>query len=48
VARVIHFLGMAAIVAFLVVHIALVIIVPKMLPAMITGRASVHEAHSED
>ena len=48
VARVIHFLGMAAIVAFLIVHIALVIIVPKTLPAMITGRASAHEAHSED
>jgi thiosulfate reductase cytochrome b subunit len=48
VARVIHFLGMAAIVAFLVVHIALAIIVPKTLPAMITGRASAHEAHSED
>ena len=38
VARVIHFLGMAAIVAFLIVHVALVIIVPKTLPAMITGR----------
>jgi len=48
VARVIHFLGMAAIVAFVVMHIALVIIVPKTLPAMITGRASAHEAHSED
>jgi thiosulfate reductase cytochrome b subunit len=48
VARMIHFLGMAAIVAFLIVHIALVIIVPKTLPAMITGRASLHEAHSED
>jgi len=48
VARVIHFLGMAAIVAFVVVHIALVIIVPKTLPAMITGRASAHEAHSEN
>src|SRR5439155_17184424 len=48
VARVIHFLGMAAIVAFLIVHVALVIIVPKTLAAMITGRASAHEAHSED
>ncbi len=44
----IHFLGMAAIVTFLIVHIALVIIVPKTLPAMITGRANAHEAHSED
>jgi thiosulfate reductase cytochrome b subunit len=48
VARIIHFFGMAAIVAFLVVHTALVIIVPKTLPAMITGRASAHEAHRED
>ncbi|MBV8754124.1 MAG: cytochrome b/b6 domain-containing protein [Hyphomicrobiales bacterium] len=41
-ARLIHFLGMSAIVLFLVVHIALVIIVPKTLPAMITGRAAAH------
>ena len=41
-ARLIHFLGMAAIVLFLLVHIALVIIVPKTLPAMITGRARTH------
>lgn len=52
VARVIHFLGMAAIVLFLIVHVALVIIVPKTLPTMITGRAPAHEAshkpHGED
>ena len=47
VARVIHFLGMAAIVLFLMVHIALVIIVPKTLPTMITGRASADETHGE-
>jgi len=41
-ARLIHFLGMAAIVLFLIVHISLVIMVPKTLPTMITGRASVH------
>jgi thiosulfate reductase cytochrome b subunit len=41
-ARLIHFLGMAAIVLFLVVHITLVILVPKTLPAMITGRARGH------
>jgi thiosulfate reductase cytochrome b subunit len=41
-ARLIHFLGMAAIVLFLFVHIALVLIVPKTLPAMITGRAPAH------
>jgi thiosulfate reductase cytochrome b subunit len=38
-ARVVHFLGMAAIVAFLVVHILLTILVPKTLVAMVTGRA---------
>jgi thiosulfate reductase cytochrome b subunit len=43
-ARLIHFLGMSAIVLFLLVHIALVIIVPKTLPAMITGRAQAHGA----
>lgn len=36
-ARVVHFLGMAAIVSFLVVHIALVAIVPKTLIAMLIG-----------
>jgi thiosulfate reductase cytochrome b subunit len=41
-ARLIHFLGMAAIVLFLFVHLALVIIVPKTLPAMITGQAPAH------
>jgi thiosulfate reductase cytochrome b subunit len=41
-ARVIHFLGMTAIVLFLIVHIALVIIVPSTLPTMITGRARVN------
>lgn len=43
-ARLIHFLGMAAIVLFLLVHIALVVIVPKTLPTMITGRAPAHDA----
>jgi thiosulfate reductase cytochrome b subunit len=38
-ARLVHFLGMAAIVLFLLVHLVLVIIVPKTLPTMITGRA---------
>jgi len=44
-ARLVHFLGMSAIVLFLVVHISLVIIVPKTLPSMIIGRAPVH-AHA--
>jgi thiosulfate reductase cytochrome b subunit len=37
-ARYVHFTFMAAIVAFLVVHIALALLVPKSLRAMITGR----------
>jgi len=37
-ARYVHFLAMAAIVGFLVVHVALALIVPKSLRAMITGR----------
>jgi thiosulfate reductase cytochrome b subunit len=37
-ARYVHFFAMAAIVAFLVVHVALAFIVPRSLRAMITGR----------
>jgi thiosulfate reductase cytochrome b subunit len=40
-ARLVHFIGMALIVLFVVVHVALVIIVPRTLPSMITGRARV-------
>ncbi len=36
-ARYVHFFAMAAIVSFLVIHVALVILVPKSLPPMITG-----------
>jgi thiosulfate reductase cytochrome b subunit len=39
-ARIVHFFGMSAIVAFLFVHIALTILVPKTLVAMTLGRAS--------
>ena len=42
IARLVHFLGMSAIVLFLIVHVSLVVIVPKTLPSMITGRARVH------
>jgi thiosulfate reductase cytochrome b subunit len=38
VARYIHFFAMAAIVAFLVVHVTLALIVPRSLRAMIAGR----------
>ena len=37
-ARVLHFAGMAVIVGFLIVHVALALLVPKSLRAMITGR----------
>jgi thiosulfate reductase cytochrome b subunit len=37
-ARYVHFFAMASIVAFLAIHIALALIVPKSLRAMITGR----------
>jgi thiosulfate reductase cytochrome b subunit len=37
-ARYVHFFAMAAIVGFLVVHIALALIVPKSLRAMVAGR----------
>ncbi len=45
-ARLVHFLFMAAIAGFLLVHVALVAIVPKTLVAMVIGRASVpaHDA----
>ena len=37
-ARYVHFVCMAAIVAFLVVHVLLALLVPKSLRAMVTGR----------
>jgi thiosulfate reductase cytochrome b subunit len=36
-ARLIHFLGMAAIVGFLLVHVTLALLVPRTLAAMVTG-----------
>lgn len=39
-ARVVHFLGMSVIVGFMVIHVALVILVPKTLVAMVLGRAA--------
>lgn len=43
-ARIAHFLGMAAIVGFLVVHVALALLVPRTLVAMVTGGPRVDEA----
>ncbi|AMP12478.1 cytochrome b/b6 domain-containing protein [Collimonas pratensis] len=42
VARRVHFVAMAGIVAFVVVHLALVLIVPSTLLPMLSGRASRH------
>ncbi len=47
VVRRIHFVAMAGIVGFLVVHLALVAIVPSTLWAMITGRARVEASPEE-
>jgi thiosulfate reductase cytochrome b subunit len=40
-ARIVHFLGMVAIVGFLLVHVALALIVPRTLVAMLTGGPAV-------
>ena len=41
-ARIVHFLGMSAIVAFLVMHLVLVALVPSTLIPMFTGTAKTH------
>jgi thiosulfate reductase cytochrome b subunit len=38
-ARRVHFVAMAGVVGFVVVHLALVLLVPRTLPPMLTGRA---------
>lgn len=43
-ARRVHFVAMAGVVGFVVVHLALVLLVPRTLPPMLTGRAK-HAAH---
>ena len=49
-ARMVHFLVMAGIVLFLVVHVALTLLVPRTLLAMVVGRATEprHVVASED
>jgi thiosulfate reductase cytochrome b subunit len=47
-ARYVHFFGMCGIILFLLVHVALTLMVPKVLPPMITGRApAAGTAHGE-
>jgi thiosulfate reductase cytochrome b subunit len=41
VARRVHFVAMTGIVGFIVVHLVLVLVVPRTLPGMITGRSRV-------
>jgi thiosulfate reductase cytochrome b subunit len=43
-ARLVHFLAMSGIVGFVIVHLALVALVPKTLPPMIVGGSVVKEA----
>ena len=42
-ARLVHFLGMVAIVGFLVVHVLLALLVPKTIAAMVTGGPPEHD-----
>ncbi|MNR64737.1 hypothetical protein D3C85_1874810 [compost metagenome] len=44
-ARVVHFVAMAAIVAFVVVHLVLVFMFPRTLVSMVTGRDNHRSAH---
>lgn len=46
-ARLVHFLGMAAIVGFLVVHVLLALLVPRTLVAMVSSDPVVDEAEEE-
>lgn len=41
VARVLHFTGIAIVVGFLVIHVALALLVPQTLKAMLTGEPRV-------
>lgn len=47
-ARVVHFVAMSGIALFLLVHLALVLIVPSTLPPMITGWARGHHQEGGD
>jgi len=46
-ARRIHFYCMAAIVGFVAVHIAMVVLVPRSLLVMLLGRSTLHSATKE-
>ncbi|MDB5862882.1 MAG: putative transrane hydrogenase cytochrome b-type subunit [Betaproteobacteria bacterium] len=40
-ARLLHFFAMAALVLFVIVHVAMVLLVPRTLPSMFTGRVKI-------
>ena len=42
-----HFAAMAGIVGFVLLHLILVLLVPRTLPAMVTGRARLPDAPPE-
>jgi thiosulfate reductase cytochrome b subunit len=44
VAREVHFIAMAGIAGFIVIHLLLVLIVPRTILPMISGRATAREA----
>jgi thiosulfate reductase cytochrome b subunit len=46
-ARLVHFLGMSAIVIFLVVHVTLAVLVPRTVGAMLTGGPIVDDGSSD-
>jgi thiosulfate reductase cytochrome b subunit len=46
-ARLVHFIGMALIVGFLIVHVALALLVPKTIGAMVTGGPEVDEPSTD-
>jgi len=43
-ARYVHFFAMAALILFVIVHVVMVLLVPRTLPTMLTGRARVPPA----
>jgi len=47
-ARYVHFFAMAALVLFVIVHVAMAVLVPRSLPTMFTGRARVPAATRGD
>lgn len=47
-ARLVHFLGMSAIVMFVVIHVTLALLVPRTIGAMLTGGPRVDDAGQDD